>query len=106
MNNQIEIDVTATVMHDGVCLFEADAVAVVDWENDFGLFDWDITGFRFEDHITRTATIGKGHPLFAILKNGIDEGWLGDRVAEKVGYVSPSDADQHSTLHHGGSGVL
>ena len=107
MNNQTEIEVTATVEQDGVCLFETDAVAVIDWDNDFGLFDWDIVEFRFDKpRINKSTSIGKGNPLFAILKDGIDSEWLGERVAEKAGYVSPSDAEQHSTLHHGGSGVL
>ena len=81
------IPVTATVWKDGVCLFETDCEARIEYEIADGLPDWDISEFHFTDKkdgkpiytkITRTE------PLFLVLYDALNLKRLNERVIEAL----------------------
>ena len=81
------IPVTATVYKDGVCLFETDCEARIEYEIADGLPDWDISEFHFTDtkdgrriytKITRTE------PLFLVLYDALNLTRLHERVIEAL----------------------
>ena len=81
------LPVTATVYKDGVCLFETDCEARIEYEIADGLPDWDISEFHFTDKkdgkpiytkITRTE------PLFLVLYDALDIKRLHERVIEAL----------------------
>ena len=83
------IPVTATVYKDGVCLFETDCEARIDYEIVDGLPDWDISEFHFdavgiEPGKRIYTTVARHMPLFHILYDAIDREWLHERVIEAL----------------------
>ena len=77
------IPVTATVYKDGVCLFETDCEARIDYEIVDGLPDWDVTEFHFSDKGQYTK-VARHMPLFHILYDAMDREWLHEQVMEAV----------------------
>lgn len=81
------IPVTATVIKDGVCLFETDCEARIDYEIVDGLPDWDISEFHFTD--TKDGKpfytkVARHMPLFHILYDAMDREWLHEQVIEAL----------------------
>lgn len=77
------IPVTATVYKDGVCLFETDCEARIDYEIVDGLPDWDVTEFHFSDKGQYTK-VARHMPLFHILYDAMDREWLHEQVMEAL----------------------
>ena len=83
------IPVTATVYKDGVCLFETDCEARIDYEIVDGLPDWDVTEFHFDAVGTEPGKriytkVARHMPLFHILYDAIDREWLHEQVIEAL----------------------
>ena len=77
------VPVTATVYKDGVCLFETDCEARIDYEIVDGLPDWDVTEFHFSDKGQYTK-VARHMPLFHILYDAMDREWLHEQVIEAL----------------------
>ena len=81
------IPVTATVIKDGVCLFETDCEARIDYEIVDGLPDWDISEFHFtdtKDGKPLYTKVARHMPLFHILYDAVDREWLHEQVIEAL----------------------
>ena len=83
------IPVTATVYKDGVCLFETDCEARIDYEIVDGLPDWDVTEFHFDAAGTEPGKriytkVTRTEPLFLVLYYALDLKWLHEQVIEAV----------------------
>lgn len=83
------IPVTATVIKDGVCLFETDCEARIEYEIVDGLPDWDISEFHFDAVGTEPGrriytTVARHMPLFHILYDAMNREWLHEQVMEAV----------------------
>ena len=81
------LPVTATVYKDGVCLFETDCEARIEYEIVDGLPDWDISEFHFTD--TKDGrriytTVARHMPLFHILYDAMNREWLHEQVIEAL----------------------
>ena len=81
------LPVTATVYKDGVCLFETDCEARIEYTIDGADVDWDISEFHFTD--TKDGKpiytkVARHMPLFRILYDAIDREWLHEQVIEAL----------------------
>jgi hypothetical protein len=74
---------TITVYKDGVCLFEADCEARIEYEIVDDLPDWDISEFHFSDSGKYTK-VARHMPLFHILYDAVNREWLHEQVMEAV----------------------
>lgn len=96
MTQKLEIDVTSTVMKEGVPLFETECTAIIDWDTDLGELDWEIRELRFEETIwkdgkpvgKKETTIGRGDVLFNVIRDGIDLKWLDEKAAEEANLLA------------------
>lgn len=81
------IPVTATVYKDGVCLFETDCEARIEYEIVDGLPDWDISEFHFtgtKDGKPIYTKVARHMPLFHILYDAMNREWLHEQVMEAL----------------------
>ena len=83
------LPVTATVYKDGVCLFEADCDARIEYEIVDGLPDWDISEFHFDAVGTEPGKriytkITRTEPLYLVLYDAMNREWLHEQVMEAV----------------------
>lgn len=81
------IPVTATIYEDGVCLFETDCEARIEYEIVDGLPDWDISEFHFNDTKDGKPVytkIARHMPLFHILYDAVNREWLHEQVMDAV----------------------
>jgi hypothetical protein len=74
---------TITVYKDGVCLFETDCEARIEYEIVDNLPDWDISEFHFSDSGKYTK-VARHMPLFHILYDAVNREWLHEQVMEAV----------------------
>jgi len=77
------VPVTITVCKDGVCLFETDCEARIEYEIVDDLPDWDISEFHFSDSGKYTK-VARHMPLFHILYDAVNRKWLHEQVMEAV----------------------
>ena len=77
------VPVTITVYKDGVCLFETDCEARIEYEIVDNLPDWDVSEFHFSDSGKYTK-VARHMPLFHILYDAVDREWLQEQVLEAV----------------------
>ena len=83
------IPVTATVYKDGVCLFETDCEARIEYEIVDGLPDWDISEFHFDAVGTEPGKriytkVTRTEPLFLVLYDALNLKRLNERVIEAL----------------------
>lgn len=83
------IPVTATVIKGGVCLFETDCEARIEYEIVDGLPEWDISEFHFDAVGTEPGKriytkITRTEPLFFVLYDALDLRWLHEQVIEAL----------------------
>ena len=81
------IPVTATVIKDGVCLFETDCEARIEYEIVDGLPEWDISEFHFtgkKDGKPIYTKVARHMPLFHILYDAMNREWLHEQVMEAL----------------------
>lgn len=88
--NAIYVPSPVTVVKDGVCLFETEPDALIEYslpDGRGGPVDWDVIEFHWDapglapDRRIYTK-IGRTDPLFRVLYDNLDTEWLDERVRE------------------------